>query len=59
MSHQQGREFRVLYLWLQAMLRRVSQRSLGLPAKGALSDGPVCSVAGEVPVKPCHQMPKV
>lgn len=33
MSHQQGREFRFLYLWLQAMLRRVFQRSLGLPAK--------------------------
>lgn len=59
MSHQQGREFRFLYLWLQAVLRRVSQRSLGLPAKGALRDGPDCSAAEEVPIEAGHQMPKM
>lgn len=58
MSHQQGREFRFLYLWLQAMLRRVFQRSLGLPAKGALRDGPACSAAEEVPMELGHQCPR-
>lgn len=45
MSHPLGREFRFLYLWLKAMLRRVSQRSLGLSAKGALRGGAACSTA--------------
>lgn len=49
MSHQQGKEFRFLYLWLEAMLKRVSQQSLGRPAKGGLRDGPACSVAEECP----------
>lgn len=48
MSHQPGREFRVLYLWLQAMLRRVSQKELGTACQGSPQRWPsvLCSWGG-------------
>lgn len=49
MSHQPGREFRFLYLWLKAIFKRVSQRSLRLSAKEALRDGTLRSARGTKP----------
>lgn len=57
-SHQQGKEFRFLYLWLEAMLKRVSQRNLELPAKRALGDGPACSAAEQYPWNQAIKCPR-